>query len=116
MGTSKSNDVWTGGALLYSGRRNPTWRVSPSVVRKLQKLWKAMPPVPQLEPSPTGLGYRGTFLRGPRDRKWIAFKGIVSLKTPSGIEVRSDDAREFEKALLASAPAGLLPPKGFKDE
>jgi hypothetical protein len=116
MGISKSNEVWTGGALLYSGRRNPEWRVSQSVVRKLQQVWDSMPQEPQPEPSAAGLGYRGAFLHGPHDREWIAFKGIVSLKTPTGAEVRIDKSREFEKALLASAPAGLLPPERFKDE
>jgi len=105
-----------GGAIVYSGRRNPEWRVSQPVVRKLQKLWKAMPLISQPEPNSPGLGYRGTCLRGSRDREWIAFQGIVSLKTPAGIEVRTDDAREFEKALLASAPAGLLPPEVAEDE
>jgi hypothetical protein len=74
-----------------------------------------MPQMPQPNPVSTGLGYRGTVLRGPRDREWIAFQGIVSLKTPTGIEVRIDKSRELEKALLASAPAGLLPPEMVKD-
>ena len=116
MGTSKSSEVGLGGALLYSGRHDPQWPVSQPIVRKLQQLWDAMPPEPKPGPSPTGLGYRGAFLRGPGDREWIAFQGVVSLRTPAAIEVRSDAASEFEKALLASAPAGLLPPEVFKDE
>lgn len=75
-----------------------------------------MPQEPQPGPDLGGLGYRGACLRGPRDREWLAFKGIVSLRTPAGIEVRSDDARKFEKTLLFSAPAGVLPPEAFKDE
>src|SRR6266851_2398240 len=114
MATSKSPEQWTGGALVYSGRRDPTWRVSQLMARKLQQLWEAMPPEPKPGPGPTGLGYRGALLRGPGDREWIAFDGVVSLRTPAAVEVRSDAAREFEKTLLASAPEGLLPAEVFQ--
>jgi hypothetical protein len=116
MGTSKSNKALTGGVLLYSGRRNPEWPVSQSIARKLRQLWEAMPQEPNPRSRPTGLGYRGAFLRGPGNREWIAFKGIVSLKTAAGFETRSDVPREFENALLASAPAGLLPPDVLRNE
>ncbi len=111
MATSKSPEVWTAGALLYSGRRNPTWHVSTPVVRKLQKVWRTLPPEPESRPAPAGLGYRGIFLRDPADCEWIAFDGSVSLKTHGQIQSRSDPTEEFERAVLASAPAGLLPPK-----
>lgn len=109
MGTSKSRDAWVGSALVYSGRRDPNWRVSNAIGEKLQRLWKKMPTAPKPGPDPTGLGYRGAVLRGPGGREWIAFGGVVSLRTPEGVETRRDSAMEFEKTLLASAPLGLLP-------
>ena len=114
MATSKSPDLWTGGALVYSGRRDPTWPVSPSVVCTLLELWKAMPPASKPRPSFPGLGYRGAFLRAPDDREWIAFNGVVSLRTSAGVEIRRDAAGELEKALLASAPKGALPAQVFR--
>ncbi len=111
MATSKSREGWIAGAFIYSGRRDPTWNLSKTVVWKLHRLWDATPPARE-KPSPPGLGYRGVFLRAPDGREWTAFNGLVSLTTPGGTESRTDPAREFEKSLLASAPEGLLP-EGF---
>lgn len=109
MATSKSPEEWSAGALLYSGRRDPTWELPQKVAKVLMKLWEAMPPSPDTQPSTSRLGYRGVFVRGPGNREWTAFRGIACLKTPAGIEARTDTGRKFEKALLASAPGGLLP-------
>src|SRR5690242_6329970 len=109
MATSKSPEKWIAGALLYSGRRDPTWELEQEVANGLMRMWEAMPPSSKSEPSVSRLGYRGVFLRGPGNREWTAFCGIASLETPTGVEVRNDTGRKFEKALLASAPRGMLP-------
>jgi hypothetical protein len=111
MATSKSREGWIAGAFIYSGRRDPTWNVPKTVVRKLHRLWDATTPARE-KPSPPRLGYRGVFLRAPDGREWTVFNGLVSLTTPDETESRTDPAREFEKSLLASAPEGLLP-EGF---
>ena len=109
MAISKSGETWIAGALLYSGRPDPTWPVSAAAARRLEKLWSSLPAAGKPAPDPSRLGYRGAFLRASLDREWIAFEGLVSLKTPAGIEVRTDVERQFEKDLLASAPKGSLP-------
>jgi hypothetical protein len=109
MATSRSAEAWIAGAFLYSGRRDPTWQVSEKVAKALQKLWDGMAPVPGASPDTSRLGYRGVFLREAEGREWSAFRGLASLKTGTGIEVRTDTAREFEKRILVSAPTGLLP-------
>jgi|SRR5581483_12379939 hypothetical protein len=109
MATSKLPEKWIAGALIFSGRRDPTWEVSEAVVKRLQKLWGAMPPSSKGEASTSRLGYRGVFLRSPDGREWRVFDGAASLTGAGGIEVRTDAGREFEKTLLASAPTGLLP-------
>ena len=113
MGTSKSgekHDAWVAGAFVYSGRPDPTWSISRWVAKKLQELWESLPASNETwEARPGGLGYRGSFVRGPGHREWVAFKGLVSLTTPEGIEVRKDPARKFEETLFSSAPKGLLP-------
>jgi hypothetical protein len=118
MAISKSGrkeQVWTAGAHLYSGRPDPTWNISAHVVQKLQELWESMTRAGETRvPRSGGLGYRGSFVRGPGGRVWVAFKQLVSLTTPAGTEVRTDTAQEFEKTVLSSAPKGLLP-KGLSE-
>jgi len=109
MATSKSGEIWIAGAFLYSGRPEPTWPVSAAAAKRLQSLWAALPATTEPAPNPSRLGYRGAFLRTSLHREWIAFGGLVSLKTHAGIEVRADGERQFERDLLASAPKGLLP-------
>src|SRR5215470_18718550 len=109
MATSKSRKHWIAGAYIYSGRRDPTWPASKFLVRKLQQLWKTLPPSRE-KLSPPGLGYRGAFLRAPDDREWLAFNGIVFLTTSASSESREDPNREFERSLLSPAPAAILPP------
>lgn len=112
MGTSRSgekDDAWVAGAFVYSGRPDPTWSISKRLVKELQELWESLPASEEKWEPPGGLGYRGSFVRGPGHREWVAFNGLVSLTTPAGVEVRSDPARKFEKTLLLSAPKGLLP-------
>lgn len=109
MATSKSGEAWIAGAFLYSGRPDPTWPVAAAAARRFEKLWSTLPASGKAAPDPPRLGYRGTFLRASLHREWIAFGGVVALKTPAGIELRADVESEFEKDLLASAPKGLLP-------
>src|SRR5215469_9015499 len=113
MATSRSRKKergWIAGVWIYSGRPDPTWSLSGQVVKKLQKLWESMPPVDEKwKPLSGRLGYRGSFLKGPGNREWAAFKGLVSLRTHTGIQVRADIGREFEKTLISSAPKGVLP-------
>jgi hypothetical protein len=103
-------DAWVAGALVYSGRPDPTWGVSKPLAKKLRELWESLPASQQkCDPRPGRLGYRGAFVRETGHCEWVAFNGLVSLITPEGIEARSDPARKFEKTLLSSAPKGLLP-------
>jgi hypothetical protein len=115
MAISKSTEKvgsWTAGAFLFSGRPDPSWPVPEALVEKLVGLWQSLPLASgtKHEPKPpAGLGYRGALLRDPHDRRWLARSGLVRLETASGSQTRSDPEREFEKKLLSSAPAGVLP-------
>jgi hypothetical protein len=110
MAISKSSNrrqKWLGGVHLFSGRPDPCWAVSAAAARRLQGIWSTLEPwtggalpVPQL-------GYRGFFLRGP-DVEWHAYVGMVIRKAGDRSEMRRDKERAFEKALLASAPKGVL--------
>ena len=79
-------------------------------MKQLLALWESLPRTSeQKDLHPGGLGYRGSFLRENDKQEWVAFNGLVSLRTGAGIQVRKDAARKFEKILLSSAPEGLLP-------
>jgi len=107
---ARHRTAWTGGASVFSGRPDPVWDLKPGLAAKLETIWRSLKS-DEIEPPPSpALGYRGCFLRGPRSREWFAFGGVVTLRTASRSESRRDPAKRFEQTLLASAPAGLLPP------
>lgn len=117
MATSRSGnyDTWVAGALVYSGRPDPTWSIPKQIAKRLEELWASLATSEEkYEPRPGGLGYRGVFVREPGHREWMAFNGSVSVTTRAGMEVRRDPARRFEKILLSSAPKGLLPESVFE--
>jgi hypothetical protein len=114
MATSKSPDgsrEWRAGALIFSGRRDPVWSVAPEVVHELKAIWESLPVSNSaaLPASAPPLGYRGCFLRHPDGTEWSAFAGIVTCHSGTSAESRRDVGREFERAVLATAPAGVLP-------
>jgi|SRR4029077_523310 len=114
MATSKSPDGsrgWRAGALIFSGRRDPVWSVAPDVAHELEGIWEPLPVSnsPGLAVSAPPLGYRGCFLRNPDGTEWSAFAGIVTCRSGTGAVSRRDIGREFERAVLATAPAGVLP-------
>lgn len=120
MGTSKSSEQATeylAGVSIFSGRPDPTWTVSQSVAERLKSLWDSLEASADRQQQPPPLGYRGCFLKDmATGREWVAYKGVVTLKTPAGDEARSDEDRKFESLLLKSAPEGLIPPQILESE
>lgn len=99
----------TARALVYSGRPDPTWPVPSRVVKRLLEIWDSLPRWRGALPAAPPLGYRGCVLRDPKDRRWLAYGGAVTLEARGKSESRGDPDRSFEKALLASAPRNALP-------
>jgi hypothetical protein len=106
---NKKNENCVGGALIFSGRPDPTWNVGKDVLNKLKKIWDSLEHCKGEFPSATPLGYRGCFLRCKPEMEWFVYEGVVRLKTVEGIEFRIDNDKKFEKSLLSSAPKGMLP-------
>jgi hypothetical protein len=98
------------GAFVFSGRPDPTWEVKPAFVKELQRIWRTLKPEKVEISEPPSLGYRGCFLKCSAKRRWTAFDGVVVFKTEKRSESRRDTAKRFERAILASAPTGALPP------
>lgn len=120
MGTSKSSEQGTEylvGVSIFSGRPDPTWTISQSEAERLQALWDSLAASTDRQQQPPPLGYRGCFLKDTaKRREWVAYKGVVTLKTPAGDEARKDEDRKFESLLLKSAPEGLIPPQILESE
>ena len=111
MATSRSSSEsgWTAGAFVFSGRPDPTWPISGDVAKDVVAIWDTLVPTDEAVPSPPALGYRGCFVRDRAGRTWTAFHQLVTLSAEGSSETRRDDERRFERAVLASAPAGVLP-------
>ena len=108
MATSSScNEGWRASALIFSGRSNPEWAISDAIASDLVSLWSALPATRAQEMAP-GLGYHGCALLDAR-RRWQAFDGVAVMWSGASSETRSDRARAFERAILATAPAGTIP-------
>jgi hypothetical protein len=105
MGTSKSTEHCTATAAIFSGRPDPSWRLGKTVLEQLLNIWKKLRPSAQALPVAPALGYRGCSVDcGPRG-VWRAFEGVVA----RGEEHRADSGRQFERAVLNSAPKGMIP-------
>ena len=106
---NKNPEKCIAGASIFSGRPDPIWDVSASLLEKLKGIWEALEVFTGEPPIAPPLGYRGCFLKCLPDKEWFAYGGVVTLKTRKKAEIRIDRARIFEKTLLASAPQGTLP-------
>ena len=101
--------TWSARALVYSGRPDPSWRLDEAVTARLLAIWHELLPA-TVAPKPGGpLGYRGVLTIEPGGTTWLAADGVVTKRAPGTTEDRADPDRRFERALLASAPPGLLP-------
>jgi hypothetical protein len=108
MATSSSTEWWAE-AQVYSGRSNPTWMVPSATADSLAVQWETLAAAAPVAPPPP-LGYRGVVLHAPDDVTWEAFAAVVQRRADTGVEVRADPGRAWERRLLDTAPAGLLPP------
>lgn len=113
MVTSRStsgNRKYVAGVSIFSGRPDPTWPVSEEQASDLLRLFDASASYADAPPSAPPLGYRGAFLRDDAGNEWYAYRGVVAAKSVNSSAARLDENRAFERALLASAPQGSIPP------
>jgi hypothetical protein len=98
-----------GGALLFSGRPDSTWKVPSELAEKLLAIWNELKPEDVKPPHAPPLGYRGAFLRDAGGHEWLAYCGVVTFRSAGRMESRRDPDKRFERTLLDSAPEGSLP-------
>jgi hypothetical protein len=110
MATSRSSSEsgWIAGALVFSGRPDPTWPISSDLAEELLAIWGSLV-LTHDAPATPALGYRGCFVRDAAGLTWTAFYELVTLSDGTRSETRRDDDRRFERTVLDSAPAGTLP-------
>lgn len=101
----------TATAFVFSGRPDPVWEISDAELRDLERLWNELPQVAgQVAGDPTpALGYRGCRILWEGREEFLARGGIVTRERRGVVEHRRDAARTFERAVLRTAPQGLLP-------
>lgn len=105
----RNGTPWTAGALVFSGRPDPTWALSEAQARELLDIWSTLVPLRRVAEEPARLGYRGSFLKGPDGQEWLAFGNKVTYRSPTRAESRRDASGKFEAILLNSAPPATLP-------
>jgi hypothetical protein len=113
MVTSKSPErdrTYTAGVSIFSGRPDPSWSLDEEAGSRLQQLFDSLEKYEGPRVSAPPLGYRGVFLRDNAGHEWFAYREVVTLKEANRSEARKDAGRQFERAIVASAPEGLIPP------
>jgi hypothetical protein len=96
--------------LLFSGRPDPEWPVPDDQVTRLADIWAALTPIASGSAPTPKLGYRGVELHEDDDTSYLAVAGLVTKSRAGAAETRTDPGRVFERALIASAPPGTVPP------
>ena len=110
MATSRSPDLkheCTATVLIFSGRRDPQWRVPVEAARRLELLWEQLERFERAPPPAPALGYRGCVLDCGNEGRWFSYGEMVE----TAGAYKHDPERKFERALIGSAPKGLLPPE-----
>jgi hypothetical protein len=98
-------------ALVFSGRPDPRWQVTEPQAQSLRALWEQSATTAAPEPHATPLGYRGVSIICEENEEFFAYGGRVRMKTGTIIEWRIDEEQRFERLLLSTSPAGILPPE-----
>ena len=115
MGTSSSSSAheWIAGAFVFSGRTNPSWRLDEPRAAELMRIWDELRPADAARANHDAdrpVGYDGCYATNSAGDRWIARDAHVSQHAGTSSKHRDDPQRRFERALLRSAPEGLLPP------
>ena len=107
MVTSSSADSGiTAGIDVFSGRPNPNWPVRRADLDALERVWAALERMPVVNAQASVLGYRGCFVQ-MGDKRWFVSGDVVTLQRPQGSESRRDARGDFERMILATAPADV---------
>ena len=99
------NKKWSATALLFSGRQNPEWVLTPVQQQNWEECWqKAVHSNTEVE-FPSRLGYAGCILRYDEQSYWQLYDGHALFNKNGKNIFKKDDKRKMEFFLLYTAPA-----------
>ncbi len=98
------NKKWNATALLFSGRRNPEWELTPAQQKKWMVLWKQAALSNEEVNTPSLLGYTGCRLQHNEHSHWQLYNGCVSFYENETVFSKKDEDRQMELFLLNTAP------------
>ena len=78
---------------------------------RLEEIWAKSRPGAGAQADAPALGYRGCKVLCGEREVWNVYGGVLR----RGRERRVDAGREFEQAVLRSAPRGVIPPEVWKE-
>lgn len=92
-------------ALVFSGQKNPEWKVKEAVAVQIMEALKKVKPAQGNMPEFV-LGYSGCELETDNNFTYRIFNGVIQ-STSSPNEKHADEERKMEIKLLQSAPATI---------
>lgn len=95
---------WKAVALLFSGRPNPYWVLTPAQQKNWMVLWKQAALNNEDVKQPSKLGYTGCRLQYDEHSHWLLYNGCVSFFEKETVFSKKDEDRQMELFLLNTAP------------
>lgn len=101
---------WLCKAKLDFEEKQPVWKIEKTRATKLLEIWNSLKTTLDSKHSKSAyLGYGGTYIKSSDNSEWHIYNHTVTLRNNSTLEIRIDKNRYFEKAILKTAPKGIIP-------
>ena len=95
---------WTATALLFSGKRDIEWQLTPAQQKAWMILWQQASLSHAKVEIPSVLGYKGCRLQHNEHSHWQLYNGCVSFYEQETVFSKKDKERQMELFLLNTAP------------
>jgi hypothetical protein len=94
---------WTVEVFVFSGRQNPTWKLSEKQASDWMEHWQKSPSSEKEVQQPSRLGYTGCKLQYNEHSHWFVYNGCVSFYENEKVVFKKDEDRKLEYFLLNTA-------------
>lgn len=105
MNNTENN--WTVTAFMFSGRRNPLWKLSAAQAEEWLTKWNEAPVISPVPSPPGKLGYTGCRIEKDEHQYWMAGNGFVSYYKNGVCCNKEDKNRVMELYILSTAAADI---------
>ena len=103
----KTENNWTVTAFMFSGRRNPQWKLSAAQAEEWLTKWNAAPVISPVRSPPGKLGYTGCRIEKDEHQYWMTGNGMVSYYKNGVPCTKEDKNRVMELYILSTAAADI---------